>query len=81
MQTSGDACLQFLSYAQRAQTQAARFDSHFARNHFAQIDLRLLVFSVVTLDQLTRIRRELRETIVEAEMNFFSRFNVFVGLY
>ena len=81
MQASLDACLQFLSYAQRAQTQAARFDSHFARNHFAQIDLRLLVFSVVTLDQLPGVRRERGETIVEAKMNFFSRFNIFVGLY
>ena len=81
IQTSLDAGLQFLSNAQCAQAQAARFDSQLARNDSAQIDFRLLIFSVVTFDQLARVRRERRETIVEAKMNFFSRFNVFVGLY
>jgi len=40
----------------------------------------LSVRSIVTFDQLARVSASVAKTIVEAKMNFFSRFNIFAGL-
>src|SRR6266550_1617947 len=76
LETILDACLQFFPDAQRAQPQGVETNTKLFRDALAQINLRSLVRGVILLDDLPRMRRQLVETLVEAEMSRLLLVNI-----
>jgi len=69
LQTLLDTRLQFFPDAQRAQSQGVETDTKLCRDALAQINLCSFVLGVVLLDHLPRMRRQLVQTLVQAEMS------------
>src|SRR5438552_1884159 len=81
LQTLLDACLQFLPDAQRAQSQGVETNTKLFRDALAQINLRSLVRGVILLNDLPRMRRQLVETLVEAEMSRLLLVNIITDFH